>query len=540
MAAELLGRAVELIDPADSVRDGLLAQQVDALVWSGRVAQAQALACQLLERYHDSAIEGPLRFDLGWALLAQGEVRSAIAVTDPTATSAALDDTQRVRLKAFTAWARALSGDLDSAQATGAAARAEAERLDDDLAWCTALYALSAVARFRGDLDEAIALATDVMNRADAGPTIQVERMASQSHYLLAFRLVEADRLEEADEVIARGRRAIEERGSFWNLPLLQHACALRHFVAGDWDRAATDAQAAVAMDAEMRARMASGMGHGLLALIAVHQGQFAPAEDLLVTAEDELAGTGAPIWRHWVFWARGLLHEAGQRFHQALECLEQAWTQAATAGVAVDYPRLGPDLIRLALAAGRNDYARAVAEEVEMAAKRMGTASAAGAALRCRGLLETQPETLLCAVAVSRSAPRPFEQAQTCQDAAVALGRIGRRDEARALFDEALHIYERLDARYQLARAAQEMRACGIRKGTRGPRRRPAVGWDALTDTEWRVIELAVDGLTNSQIAKRLFVSHHTVATHLAHVFAKLGITSRVELAAHAARRSI
>jgi DNA-binding CsgD family transcriptional regulator len=120
-----------------------------------------------------------------------------------------------------------------------------------------------------------------------------------------------------------------------------------------------------------------------------------------------------------------------------------------------------------------------------------------------------------------------------------VALGQVGRRVEVEALFDEALQIYERLDARYHLARAAQAMRACGIRKGKRGPRKRPAVGWEALTDKELSVVELAVDGLTNSKIAKRLFISHHTVATHLAHIFAKLGIGSRVELAAHAARRT-
>lgn len=120
-----------------------------------------------------------------------------------------------------------------------------------------------------------------------------------------------------------------------------------------------------------------------------------------------------------------------------------------------------------------------------------------------------------------------------------MALGGAGRVDEARMLFDEALGIYERLDASYHIARATQAMRACGIRKGKPGARKRPVSGWEALTDTELRVVELAAEGRTNSQIAKRLFISHHTVATHLAHIFGKLGINSRVELAAHAARRT-
>ena len=66
-----------------------------------------------------------------------------------------------------------------------------------------------------------------------------------------------------------------------------------------------------------------------------------------------------------------------------------------------------------------------------------------------------------------------------------------------------------------------------------------PATGWYALTDTERRVAELVADGLTNAAIGAQLFVSRHTVAAHLRNVFAKLGIASRTELAAAAARGS-
>jgi DNA-binding CsgD family transcriptional regulator len=56
--------------------------------------------------------------------------------------------------------------------------------------------------------------------------------------------------------------------------------------------------------------------------------------------------------------------------------------------------------------------------------------------------------------------------------------------------------------------------------------------GWESLTATELSVIDLVVRGLTNRQAAERLFLSHHTVGFHLRSVFAKLGLTSRVELA--------
>jgi predicted ATPase/DNA-binding CsgD family transcriptional regulator len=71
------------------------------------------------------------------------------------------------------------------------------------------------------------------------------------------------------------------------------------------------------------------------------------------------------------------------------------------------------------------------------------------------------------------------------------------------------------------------------------GPRRRSAAGWAGLTRSEDQVARLAAAGLTNRQIGTRLFISPRTVQTHLSHVFAKLGVTSRRELSDHAAARS-
>lgn len=65
----------------------------------------------------------------------------------------------------------------------------------------------------------------------------------------------------------------------------------------------------------------------------------------------------------------------------------------------------------------------------------------------------------------------------------------------------------------------------------------RPSTGWESLTDTERQVAGLAADGLTNPQIAKRLFVTLATVKTHLGHIFPKLGVATRRELEAHRPR---
>lgn len=71
-----------------------------------------------------------------------------------------------------------------------------------------------------------------------------------------------------------------------------------------------------------------------------------------------------------------------------------------------------------------------------------------------------------------------------------------------------------------------------------RGPRGRPTGGWESLTPTEARVLELATDGLSNRQIAERMFVSSETVKTHFAHIFKKINVHSRVELVGRSLRR--
>jgi DNA-binding CsgD family transcriptional regulator len=69
-------------------------------------------------------------------------------------------------------------------------------------------------------------------------------------------------------------------------------------------------------------------------------------------------------------------------------------------------------------------------------------------------------------------------------------------------------------------------------------PRQRPPFGWQSLTPTEHTVVALVADGLSNPQIGERLFISRRTVQTHLVHVFARLGISSRAQLAAQVARQ--
>ena len=121
-----------------------------------------------------------------------------------------------------------------------------------------------------------------------------------------------------------------------------------------------------------------------------------------------------------------------------------------------------------------------------------------------------------------------------------MALARTAGRSEAAASFGEALEIYERLGAIRYASRVDARLRALGVTRGRRGSRTRPRAGWDSLTATELRVVALVASGLTNTEVAGRLYVSRHTVESHLSHVFAKLGLASRVELAVLATRRDL
>jgi DNA-binding CsgD family transcriptional regulator len=95
-------------------------------------------------------------------------------------------------------------------------------------------------------------------------------------------------------------------------------------------------------------------------------------------------------------------------------------------------------------------------------------------------------------------------------------------------------------DAAWDEGRAMSLAQANAYCARGRGERRRASFGWGSLTPTELDVVKHVAQGLTNPQVAKRLFVSRSTVKAHLAHIFAKVGVSTRAELAAEATRRAL
>jgi DNA-binding CsgD family transcriptional regulator/tetratricopeptide (TPR) repeat protein len=205
----------------------------------------------------------------------------------------------------------------------------------------------------------------------------------------------------------------------------------------------------------------------------------------------------GPPIENEWsmslTLYSEGLLAAAQSDATQAEQLFHQALAIQQRRGFLADAV---PTIDELANLAAR-------AQSWTEAARLMGAADALGAGI---GLV--------------RSAPR--------QAARHAAETAAREQIGQAAFDAACTEGGRLTSDEAVAYAAR----------ARGARGRPTRGWESLTPTELRVVACVAEGLTNPQIAKKLFMSRPTVKTHLSHVFNKLDVNTRAELAAEAARR--
>jgi DNA-binding CsgD family transcriptional regulator len=208
---------------------------------------------------------------------------------------------------------------------------------------------------------------------------------------------------------------------------------------------------------------------------------------------------------------------------------LEEADRQAARLGWGEPTIRWwSDDRVEVLLALGRIDEAAQVLDAWQADAERLGRDWVLAQARRCRGLLaaargqvDTAIVSLERSVAEHEAVSDPFGHAR----ALLALGVVRRRDRqkrpAREAIEEALQEFEAIGAAGWAARARGEL-------GRLSGRRRQ----EGLTAAERRVADLVADGWTNREIAATLFLAERTVASHLTHIYAKLGVRSRTELA--------
>lgn len=186
--------------------------------------------------------------------------------------------------------------------------------------------------------------------------------------------------------------------------------------------------------------------------------------------------------------------------------------------------------LVRSALSAGDQPKAERLAcAAVRLADSAMVESDMEAAAYHVRGLIE-RDAALLQEAADQYGAP--LARASATEDAGVTRAAQGKQQDAVAQLQQAYTQYEQLGCAEAMARVRSRLRALGTRLHHWTHADRPAFGWDSLTDTERRIVELVAQGLSNRQVASQVFLSVHTVAFHLRHVFWKLDVSSRVQLA--------
>jgi DNA-binding CsgD family transcriptional regulator len=220
-----------------------------------------------------------------------------------------------------------------------------------------------------------------------------------------------------------------------------------------------------------------------------------------------------------------GLIHEAEETLAQCLD--------PGLADVMGDLHDILPTLTRLALANGHAATAAAAAAAASDAYDEpLPLPSRTAPADHCRGLVAADPALLAAAADVFESAGRPFQRALALEDAAVLMADHGDKEGARKAFAKAATAYEALGARWDIRRAEARLRQYNIRRSRSRRSHPPAEGREALTPTETEIARLIASGLSNPDIAARLFLSRNTVQTHVSHILTKLGVGSRVEIA--------
>ncbi len=536
-AVALLERASGLAEPGDPAREQLLADLADGLVWCGRPSEGHLLAADLLARGTGESTREQARATMVRGLWLDGRWRELDEQIDRWLEAVELELTShaRGRLLADQAMAAVFGGDAARAEKLGSEALRMGEQLGDDAIVFQALMALGPVNNFRGRKQDELAAAERALEIVERRNNPDLVRF--HPHFAAGMALAANDRHEQAELAFETGLRIREALGTAWDLPLYQAGLADLHCQMGKWDEALVEAETGVEIAGEVGTRLAIVVCAGVAAWIRAHRDELAEAERLLAIARGEIDRAGPQWGSYWVILATAELADAAGEQPRALEVLQDGWAaNEHSPGLRI---YLAPKVVGAALAAGSIELARSIADVAASYAPHATASTARGNLLLARGLADQDPELLAQAAAAFRSGGSPYDLAAANEGTATASTTRGDIPAARPLFEEALQTYERIGARRDVGRALAAMRAAGIRRGSRAARRQALKGWAALTAMESDVVRLTVEGLTNRQIGERLFISRRTVQTHLSHALTKLEVSSRVELAAEAARQA-
>ncbi|MFC6011909.1 helix-turn-helix transcriptional regulator [Nocardia lasii] len=260
---------------------------------------------------------------------------------------------------------------------------------------------------------------------------------------------------------------------------------------------------------------------HAFLAYLAALHGDSASCDAHAEQAvAEEFGGAGAS----WAQAARAMLALGEGRLAQARA--ELAHMTVEPARHQVIGLRTLADQIEVAVRLGATAQATEALDRLTEWSRRAGQDWIAALAARGRALVSEDSEPHFVA---ALTANRPFDEARTRLLYGEWLRRDKRKTDARTQLEQAMRLFDRLDAAPWSERARTELGALGVGTGAR------ATGGpvDLLTPQEAQIVRLAAQGLSNREIAARLFLSHRTVGHHLYKAYPKLGVVSRAELGA-------
>jgi DNA-binding CsgD family transcriptional regulator len=530
LAADLLQRELDEAPAGEQAWDGLIANLVWALLAVGSYQEAARQASRALTVMTDPVRRAETSWRMARAQVSAGDNDDAIATIEQALTSAELPGQWRARILAFLAMLQRVgTGDLDAVEATASQALASAKEAGDAFATAHALADLWLSQGVRRDHAAALDYvdgALRVLDDDGGHPDLRSYALNGR-----VFTLQNLGRWPEAELALRQARQFAQRSGSPDQAARV--TAAVLWYWLGQWDDALAEL-GSYDTDAYtyLGERWPALLVHGVAALIAARR-------DQRITAAQHLReGLALPN--------QILTDRENQDFLIAAHAiaLEQAGeTRKAMQRLAGILPRRDgemtlthqwlPDVVRLALAVGDRPTAQAAAKACEAeAAAETRPARATAASLRCQGLLESDPDPLGDAVAHYRAAGPAVELPAALEDLAVVLAGRGHEEAASSALNEAVSLYEDLQARWDIRRAGSRLGQYGIKRGARSPRGQRAVsGWEALTPTEVKVARLVAEGRSNPDVAAELFLSRNTVQTHVSHILTKLGAKGRLDI---------
>jgi DNA-binding CsgD family transcriptional regulator/tetratricopeptide (TPR) repeat protein len=532
VATDLLRRAVASRADHSQRHYLLLGRLADALYRVGNLPEAEQVARRALAHTDDPDLLVDLHWTIAQSLMLSGRSAEAIAMLERAMARVATSGRHAARLLVLTARVHSNIGALEKAGQVAATALEAAAAADDNWAMGWALHVLTIVTAEQGKAIEALPLFDQALAVTEADQALTDLRILLKLNQAVV--LSGLGRYDEAFEAARKAQQVADQAGAVIRLGQAHCVLAQLFFETGRWDDALADA---AAVHDDLKEPGLACCDLGIAAVICFHRGDINAARAHLAAAVPYAERVGNRVIPPLTL-ARSLDREHATALPEALAEL--------TAGFASDPEELReiedllPDAVRLATEIGDLDTAEALAGQAEALAADSEIPRRQANALFCRGLFDRDGDQLLRAADRYAAATRPLLSAQALEAAAGSFVSSDERDRARGAFTQALELYGSLGAVTDLARLQARFRAYGIRRGPQAKHRQARSGWESLTPTETKIAALVESGLSNPDIAAKLFLSRRTVATHVSHILKKLNVQSRTDIAREAALRTI